>query len=93
VQNQNDDALLARLGRARYQQIKLLNGGSEQAGLIAYEVLNFVNGKRSVGQIRDAVSAEYGPVPVDLVSDYLAALAAARIIDLTPAQGFSNSAK
>ena len=100
VQNQNDDALLARLGRERYNQIKLMNGGSghltsvlDQSGLYAYEILNFVNGKRTVGQIRDAVSAEYRPIPIDLVADYLEALAAARIITLTAAQGFNSSAK
>jgi hypothetical protein len=89
VQNQNDDALLARLGRERYGRIKLLNGDSghyvsvlDQRGLYAYEILNFVNGKRTVGQIRDAVSAEYRPIPVELVADYLAALAEAKIVSL-----------
>jgi hypothetical protein len=89
VQNQNDDALLARLGRERYNQIMLLNGGSghyvsvlDQRGLYAYEILNFVNGKRTVGQIRDAVSAEYRPIPVELVADYLEALAEAKIVSL-----------
>jgi len=80
VQNQNDNALLARLGRERYSRIKLLSGG--QSGLYAYEILNFVNGRRTVGQIRDAVSAEYRPIPVELVADYLEALAEAKIISL-----------
>jgi hypothetical protein len=40
----------------------------------AYEVLNFANGKRNAQEIRDAVSAEYGPVPLDLVVEYLKAL-------------------
>ena len=40
----------------------------------AYEVLNFADGKRNAQQIRDAVSAEYGPVPVELVVEYLKAL-------------------
>ncbi len=89
IQNQNDDALLARLGRERYSKIKLLNGGSghyvsvlDQRGLYAYEILNFVNGKRSVGEIRDAVSAEYRPIPLELVEDYLESLAEAKIISL-----------
>jgi hypothetical protein len=46
-------------------------GGGEE---YAYEVLNFADGKRDVQQIRDAVSAEYGPVPFELVSEYLTAL-------------------
>jgi aminopeptidase YwaD len=40
----------------------------------AYEVLNFANGKRNADEIRDAVSAEYGPVPVEMVVEYLKAL-------------------
>jgi len=40
----------------------------------AYEVLNFVDGKRNVQEIRDAVSAEYGPVPLEIVEEYLRAL-------------------
>jgi aminopeptidase YwaD len=40
----------------------------------AYEVLNFADGKRNAQEIRDAVSAEYGPVPVEMVLEYLKAL-------------------
>ncbi len=39
----------------------------------AYEVLNFADGKRNTQKIRDAVSAEYGPVPLELVVEYLLA--------------------
>jgi aminopeptidase YwaD len=75
VENQNDNALLARLGPERYGKIKL-------SGLYAYEVLNFVNGKRTIGEIRDAVSAEYGPVDIELVSEYLKALDEAKIVKM-----------
>jgi len=40
----------------------------------AYEVLNFADGKRNTQEIRDAASAEYGPVPLELVMEYLTAL-------------------
>jgi len=40
----------------------------------AYEVLNFADGKRNAQEIRDAVSAEYGPVPLDMVVEWLKAL-------------------
>ncbi len=40
----------------------------------AYEVLNFADGKRNAQEIRDAVSAEYGPVPLEMVAEYLKAL-------------------
>jgi aminopeptidase YwaD len=84
---QNDNVLLARLGKDRYVKIKLINSEAtellnvrDQSELYAYEIVNFVNGKRTVGEIRDAVSAEYGPLPVDLVSDYLDACAEAGVV-------------
>jgi aminopeptidase YwaD len=40
----------------------------------AYEVLNLADGKRRAQEIRDVVSAEYGPVPLELVTEYLEAL-------------------
>jgi len=40
----------------------------------AYEVLNFADGNRNAQQIRDAISAEYGPAPLELVVEYLKAL-------------------
>src|SRR5882762_5748572 len=46
-------------------------GGGEE---YAYEVLNFANGKRNTQEIRDAVSAEYGPVSLEMVMEYLQAL-------------------
>jgi aminopeptidase YwaD len=46
-------------------------GGGEE---YAYEVLNFADGKRNAQEIQDAVSAEYGPVALELVVEYLKAL-------------------
>jgi aminopeptidase YwaD len=46
-------------------------GGGEE---YAYETLNFADGRHNAQQIRDAVSAEYGPVPLELVVEYLKAL-------------------
>ena len=48
--------------------------------LYAYEIVNFVDGKRTVGEIRDAVSAEYGALPVEVVEDYLSACKEAGLI-------------
>jgi aminopeptidase YwaD len=86
---QNDDVLLDRLGSERVAKIKLLGGGTsrllrvqDQGALYAYEILNFVNGKRAVGGIRDAVAAEFGPIPLDVVADYLKACEEAKIITL-----------
>jgi len=36
--------------------------------------LNFADGKRNAQEIRDVVSAEYGPVPMEMVVEYLKAL-------------------
>jgi aminopeptidase YwaD len=40
----------------------------------AYEALNFADGTRTAQQIDEELSAEYGPIPVDLVVEYLQAL-------------------
>jgi hypothetical protein len=40
----------------------------------AYEVLNFADGKRNAQELCNAVSAEYGRVPVEMVLEYLLAL-------------------
>ena len=53
-----------------------------RGALYAYEIVNFVDGKRSVGEIRDAVAAEFGPIPLDVVADYLKACEEAKIVAL-----------
>ena len=83
---QNDDVLLDRLGPERMQSIRLLNGSSrlvrvqDRGALYAYEILNFVDGRRTIAEIRDAVSAEYGPIALDVVSEYLKACEDAGIL-------------
>jgi len=84
---QNDDVLKARLAPERMAKIKLLNSeatplfnAQDQSELYAYEIVNFVDGKRTVGEIRDAVAAEYGPLPLDLVDDFLSACQEAGLI-------------
>lgn len=47
----------------------------------AYEVLNFADGKRNAQQIHDAVSAEYGPGPLEMVVEYLKALEATGVVE------------
>lgn len=46
-----------------------------------YEALNFVDGERSVQRIRNALSAEFGPVDIQLVIEYLEALEAIGVIE------------
>ena len=47
----------------------------------AYEVLNFVDGRRNALQIRDAVAATYGSIPNEYVIEYLKALESIRVIE------------
>ena len=49
-------------------------------GEYAYEVLNLVDGKRSPAEIRNAVSAIYGPIPLPVVVEFLGALEAAGVV-------------
>jgi hypothetical protein len=84
----NDDVLTARLGKQRVAAIRLLNGDSSlllsvqgRGELYAYEIVNFIDDQRSVVEIRDAVAAEFGPLPLAVVSDYLQACEEARVID------------
>jgi len=55
----------------------LWGGGGEYA----YEALNLVDGRRTVRQITDDLSAIYGPVPAAVVIEYLAALKAIGILE------------
>lgn len=84
---QNDDVLQARLGADRASKIQLLSGAlsrllivQSEGALYAYEILNFVDGKRTIADIRDAVSAEFSPLPLAVVADYLQACEEAKII-------------
>ncbi len=54
-------------------------GGGEE---YAYEVLNFADGQKNAQEIRDAVSAEYGPVPLEMVLEYLKALEEIGVVDV-----------
>jgi Fe2+ or Zn2+ uptake regulation protein len=47
---------------------------------VTYEIVNFVDGTRTVAEIRDAVSAEFEPVELAAVSEYLDLLARAGAI-------------
>ncbi len=47
-----------------------------------YEALNLVDGKRTVQQIRDDLSAIYGPVPIEEVTEYLDVLLQIKVLEL-----------
>ena len=68
--------LTDHLGAERAAKLRLLrfDGSWGSGSEYAFEALNFVNGARSVGEIRDWLTLEYGPVPDDIVFEYLGAL-------------------
>ena len=61
--------------------LTIYRGLHGSGGDYAYEVLNLVDGRRTVQEIRDAVSATYGPIPVESVLEYLEALETIRVIE------------
>ena len=48
--------------------------------VLAYEALNLVDGKRSVGDIRDLLTGRYTPVPLAEVAEWLDLLARAGVV-------------
>jgi len=73
-----DHAKAAGIGTPKLLSYEGFWGAGEE---YAYEVLNFANGKRNAQEIRDAVSAEYGPVPLEFVVEYLKALEKIGIVE------------
>ena len=75
----DDHAKAAGLSPPKLLAYEGLRGaGSEYT----YEALNFADGKHNVQQIRDALSAEFGPVPLELVLEYLRALEKIGVVTL-----------
>jgi hypothetical protein len=70
-------------GAERERAIRLLEfqGLRGSGGDYSYEVLNLVNGRRTAQEIRDVVSAVYGPIPLEMVVEYLKALESIRAIE------------
>jgi aminopeptidase YwaD len=55
-------------------------GTRGDGGDYAYEALNLVDGKRTVGEIADDLAAIYGPVPFEAVLGYLRALESIEVV-------------
>jgi hypothetical protein len=69
------DYLRDKYGRERASKLRIgLAPSLWGDGAYAYEVLNLVDGRRSVQEITEMVSAIYGPIPLDVVLEYLRAL-------------------
>ncbi|UCG28489.1 MAG: DUF4910 domain-containing protein, partial [Bacteroidales bacterium] len=50
-------------------------------GNVRYEIVNFIDGRRTVSEIRNAVSAEFVPIPLPLVARYIEDLVKSGIAD------------
>jgi hypothetical protein len=76
------DWLVEFLGAPRARALRLPRhaGGRRGGDDYAYEALNLVDGRRTTLEIRDALSAIYGPVPLEVVEEYLEALADAQLL-------------
>ncbi len=72
-----------RLGAEATAELALLShrGLWGSGGEYAYEALNLVDGRRSVEAIVRVLTAEYGPVPLEQVAAYLAALAQIGVLE------------
>ncbi len=71
-----------KFGKQNVDALKLPQHNTEYGygGMFTYEALNFVDGKRTVSDIRDWLVAELGPVPVEFVAEYLQALESIDVI-------------
>jgi aminopeptidase YwaD len=76
------DYFAEHYGAERARTVRLLGyRGLWGGGLdYAYEALNFVDGRRTAQEIRDALSAIYGPIPLEVVVEYLRALESIGVI-------------
>jgi aminopeptidase YwaD len=71
-----------KLARPKLLEYQGLTGAGEE---YAYETLNFVDGKRNIADIRSAVSTEYGPIPQELVLEYLKTMESIGVLKRLPA--------
>jgi aminopeptidase YwaD len=70
------------LARAHLPRPRLLAREPDGEGApFGYEALNLVDGRRSVGEIRDALAATVGAAPVEEVAEYLDTLARLGVIE------------
>ncbi len=71
-----------KLGAGEPEKLRLRQHSTPygSGGMFAYEALNFVDGRRTVSDIRDWLVAELGDVPLEYVQEYLAALESIEVL-------------
>jgi Zn-dependent M28 family amino/carboxypeptidase len=75
--------LIEKTGDEHFDQKVAL---AQRGEYFMYEALNFADGKRNVVEIRDAVSAEFEPVPVAEVAQYFEFLQKLGVVRMAPAK-------
>ena len=76
------DYFTDKYGAERAAKLRINSARSQWGdGGYAYEVLNLVDGRRAVQEITEMVSAIYGPIPLDVVLEYLRALEDIRVVE------------
>jgi hypothetical protein len=60
---------------------------AQQGRFTGFEALNFADGKRNMLEIRDLVSAEYGPMDPSVLEEYFRMLERVGVVTISPAQG------
>jgi len=61
-------------------------GSMPRGDVLLYEILNLVDGKRDIGEIKDYLVAAYEDVPVDYVTDYLKLLNKVGVVEFREKQ-------
>jgi len=84
-----------RLGREELASLALQNHGTRYggSGMYTYEALNFVDGERTVSDIRDWLVAEMGEVELEAVAEYLQALESIGVIRRVAADANATGAQ
>jgi len=77
------DYLEDHYGKERAEALRLMKyrGLYGGGGEYTYEALNLADGRRTAQEIRDALAAIYGPVPLELVLEYLKALEEIKLVE------------
>jgi hypothetical protein len=87
------EALWEQLPREEIDRLQIFSYTTQKTApfvpnfnVILFETLNFIDGKRTLKEIRDAVSAEYEPIPLQAVTDLAEALVKANLIEVNTRQ-------
>ncbi len=69
------ESKLSEQDRQWYQSTEFTLDGDER-----FELVNFIDGQRTIAEIRDLLSGEFGPIPMQVVSHYIDDLVKADVV-------------